>query len=194
MAAAKKTAAEQQATERAKPRTIDDLAPDEELTPEEMEALESAQQETGQSKLAKALNPKSALVQGAPPWADIPPTLIIPRGVEVAFMKFALRDPPGAELQIILWELGVRDERMARARTQGDQGTRLLDEMTKQMIRVIDGEVVGWGNPLVVEAAWERIGPKYRNVLNAWYMKAHHLEDEERVDFFQHSVVAKRAV
>lgn len=196
MAAAKKnlTTAEQQANARHKPQTINDMAPDEELTPEEEAALEDAAQNSGPAKLAQAMNPKSAMVQGAPPWANVPADIIIPRGVEVAYMKIPLRDPEGAETQIVLWELGVRDERMARARTQGDMGTRLVDEMAKQMIRVVDGVSISWANPLIVEKTWESIGSKYRNLLVAWYLKAHQLEDEERVDFFANRVVAKRAV
>ena len=187
------TTAERQAAAaaRKRPTTIDDMAPDEELSAEDEERL--AEPKGGAAKLEQALNPKSALVQGAPEWANTPSGLIIPPGVEVAYMRIPLRHPDGAEMQIILWELGVRDERLARARTQGD-GVRLVDEMSKQMVRVIDGQTVTWANPLAVEAMWETIGAKYRNLLVAWYLKSHQLEDEERVDFFVNRVVAKRAV
>ncbi len=174
-----------------KPASIDDLAPDEELTVDEEEALEEGRQNPAQ-RLAAAANPKSAIVQGAPAWARVPADLIIPKNVEVAFMKVPLKD--GSEMVLVLWELGVRDERLARARTQGDIGTRLMDEMSKQMIRAIDGVRVDWSNPFTVEKAWEEMGAKYRSVLNVWYLKAHQLNDDERTDFFAKCVVSARAV
>lgn len=200
-----RTTAEEQMTARAKarrPQTIDDLSPDEELSPEEEAALNAPENKTGAQKLAEIANPRSAVVTGAPEWAIIPPDLVIPKGVEVAFMRIPIvRDRMGEgdnavtpEMQIIIWELGVRDERFARARASMPGGERIVEEMAKQMIRCIDGKVVSWGNPLMVESAWEKMGAKYRNLLGAWYMKAHQLDDEERLDFFANRVVAQRAV
>lgn len=174
-----------------KPASIDELAPDEDLSAEEEEALEEGNKNPAQ-RLAAAANPKSAIVQGAPPWAKVPSDLVIPRNVEVAFMKIPLKS--GDEMTLVLWELGVRDERLARARTQGDFNTRLMDEMAKQMIRAIDGARVEWANPFTVERAWEEMGSKYRSVLNVWYLKSHQLSDDERVDFFEKCVVSARAV
>lgn len=176
----------------AKKRSIDDIGDmvkDEQVTPEEEAALEGPK--TSAQKLADIANPQSAVVQGAPEWAIIPPNLVIPRGVEVAFLRIPTRTM--GEKVVILWDLSVRDERFGRARAMND-GARFVEEMAKQMIRTIDDKIVSWANPLDVEKFWDEIGAKHRSVIIAWYMKTHQLDDEERIDFFANRVVAKRAV
>ena len=185
-----KTTAEQQAAARKRPTSIDDFAPDEEMTEEESRQLEGNM--SGAQKLQQiAQGSASAVVQDAPAWANLPPGLIIPRDVEVSFLQVPLRS--GSEMVLVRWELGVRDERFARARAMGD-GMRIVEEMAKQMIRVVDDAIVTWTNPVFMEKVWDQIGGKYRNVLVAYYMKLHNLDDEERVDFFTKRVVARRAV
>lgn len=182
-----------------KPTSIDDLAPDAELTDAEREAFgehaESATTEdtrTGVEKLRSVINQPGAIVQGAPEWAKIPPDLKIPKDVEVGFFLIPL--PDKTEMQIIAWELSVVDERVARARADAlGPGARLVEEMAKQMFRVIDGKRVEWMNPLIVESAWERMRAKYRNLFGGYYMKMHQLDDEERTDFFANRVVARRS-
>lgn len=173
---------------------IDEVLKNEELSPEEEAALEGSgdEEKSGAAKLRDITKANAgAIVQDVPAWVKMPPGLIIPKGVEVSFMKLPTRTR--GEIQIIIWELSVRDERLARARAMGD-GTRLVEEMAKQMIRSIDDEIIGWADPIVVERAWDEIGSKYRNMLVVYYLKAHQLEDEERVDFFANRVVARRAV
>lgn len=176
------------ATTKKKPQTIDDIAPDAALTADEEEALEEPQ--TAGQRLAAAANPKSAIVEGAPSWALVPPDLIIPRGVEVAFMKIQGRLK---EWIIVIWELSVRDEKLARARCLGDT-SRAVEESAKQMVRALNGEMVTGANPIMIEEFWEDIGAKYRTLLNTWFLKAHSLEQEERLSFFSNCVVARRTV
>ncbi len=187
------TTAEQQMAAKRKPQTIDDLSPDEELTPDEEAALEETSNASGPSKLAQAMNPKSAVLCGdkLPDWVVLPPDLRIPKGVEVGFFK--ITDRSDQERIVVVWELSVRDERMARARTMGDYD-RTTDESTKQMIRAIDGVAVPEANPLVLERFWDELQAKHRGLLKTWFLKAHQLSPEERVDFFTSRVASRRAV
>lgn len=182
------------ASAKKRPQNIDDLLKEEEVSPEEEAALQEHAAEENKSagqRLADAANPKSAIVEGAPDWAMIPPALVIPRNYEIAFMQIPKRG--GGMYSIVIWELSVRDEKQARARTMGN-ADRAIEECAKQMIRAIDGEMVSWGSPLKMEKFWDDIGSKYRAVLVTWFLKAHQLEAEERVDFFANRVVSLRSV
>ncbi len=193
MAKPRTTAEEQMAARHKKPQSIEDLAPSEEPTAEEIEALEEQERSDPRAKLqAAAARPRSAELAGdkLPDWVKMP-DLTIPKGVEVAFMRFT--DRFDNERQIIIWELSVRDERLARGRTMGDFD-RLADESAKQMIRAIDGEKVDEGNPLILERFWDDLRAKDRAVVKAWFHKAHTLSDVERVDFFKNRVASRRAV
>lgn len=182
-----------------KPQTIDDLAPDVELTEAEQAALDGHAQSaptedtrSGVEKLRSVINQPGAIVQGAPEWAKVPHDLRIPKDVEVGFFLVPL--PDGSDMQIIMWELSVADERLARARADAlGPGARLVEEMAKQMMRAIDGRKVDWMNPLPIESAWERMRSKYRNLFGGYYMKMHQLDDTERTDFFANRVVARRS-
>lgn len=176
-----------------KPQSIDEVLEDEPLTAGDEAALEAAKDEPRTRLANAALHRDSAIVQGAPDWALIPPNMQIPSGVEVSFMRIPLKG--GGDVQLMTWELGVRDERMGRARADaGGAGARLVEEMAKQMIRAVDGKPISWGDPLEVERVWDKIGAKYRNLLSAYYLKLHQLDDEERLDFFENRVVARRSV
>lgn len=132
-----------------------------------------------------------------PEWIKIPPSLKIPEGKEVQFVRFLAKwtdKPHLGERQCILWSLSSADEKLAMKRTRGDS-MAALQEATKQSIRVIDGAKADWtgrfglGN---VDTFWNDIGPKCRNALAAIYHKTHHLEALEQLHFFTNCFVARR--
>ena len=135
---------------------------------------------------------RPAAVSGVPEWAHLPPDLKIPRGKVVAFMRFeADKCEDGQEHDAVLWPLSVRDERFARQRTYGEP-SRIYEEMTKGMIRAVDGKGT-MGDIVEVEAFWEAIGSRYRSMLVGWYHQHHSLNDEDRLGFFARCVVTRTA-
>lgn len=151
-----------------------------------------------------------------PEWVKWPPTLKVARGKRVLFVRFRkeLTDTPHlGDRVVILWSLSVADERVARRRAKGDDEEN-VHEMTKQMIRAIDAEVVVWNLSAKINTEqrsalaakmgmtiegkdadkfWNEIGAKCRNVLTTIYMQLHTLSQDELVDFFQHCTHASTA-
>ena len=164
-----------------------------ELTDEELMEL----QQKGAAKDA-LINPPRAVsgvvTQALPEWAKMPPDLKLPRGKVLAFMKFEpeTTDAPDKGVrQAVLWSLSVRDERFARQRTFGEP-SRIYEEMTKGMIRAIDGLKVE-GDPGAVESFWDEIGPKNRSILTTWYHSQHGVTEVDRLRFFASCVATRTA-
>ena len=165
------------------------------ITDEEL--LELQQKGVGRNLDPSQLNaPKqSAKLDGAiPEWSQMPPSLKVPRGKVVAFMRFE-KDKTDAswlgDRNIVLWSLTIRDERHARQRTFGEP-SRIYEEMAKGMIRAIDGKDMT-GEIGLVEAFWDEIGPKNRQMLMAWYHSQHGMTDEARLYFFANCVATRTA-
>jgi hypothetical protein len=129
-----------------------------------------------------------------PDWVQVPPNFAWPPGGrQVAFIRFRAEwtdAPSKGDRVCILWNLSVSDESAAIQRTRGEQ-LRFAPEMSKQMIRAVDGVKVDWsgrpgpGNP---EIFWNEIGSKCRQLLVNHYVKTHVLVSEEQEDFLTNCV------
>lgn len=166
--------------------------------------------------------PTPSMTQGAPPWALIPSGLKFPRGKSIMFFRFKSRltDAPwkgnphadengqlitettyvnGQEVtevvlfrQCIVWPLNVADKRLAMGRSLGDN-ERAFEELTRQMIRIVDGEQVSWAMAGPIDVFWNDLGEKCRGLLGRIYTKLHVLAPEDQLDFFANCVVARTA-
>lgn len=141
-----------------------------------------------------------------PNWAKLPPNFKIPPGRVVAFIR--LRSewtdmPAKGEVhedgvryrQCIVWNLTGSDEKHAIARTRGDT-MRLAAELSKQMVRCIDGNKSDWTGqpgPGRVDSWWEEIGAKCRQLIQSYYIKTHTLTEEEKKDFFDNCIAVRTA-
>lgn len=130
-------------------------------------------------------------------WAIIPDELKFPRNRQVFFLRFRAGwtdTPEVGDRQCIVWNLSESDEKFAIKRAQGDRN-RIAIEMTKQMIRSVDGQVVDWTHGALsnVEKFWRDIGSKCRNMLIGIYHKNHTLNPEEMADFFLHCFASRTA-
>jgi len=131
-----------------------------------------------------------------PEWAVIPPGMKLPEGRQITFLQFraAWTDRPGkGDRQCILWNLTEADEKLALKRTRGD-AIRTIDELSKQMIRVIDGQRTDWTgarSPASAVVFWEEIGGKLRQQIKNLYVKTHSLTVEESVDFFTNCIAVR---
>lgn len=127
---------------------------------------------------------------GKPPWAKCPVGMKFPRGRQVAFLKLLPQwtdAPHKGERQCIIWGLTDIDEKLAFGRSMGDVN-RAMGELTKQMIRAIDGVVVDWsGNPGVgnIDLWWREIGGKCRQILTRVYTQMNVLSEDDRKHFFE---------
>jgi len=187
------------------------------LPPDEAEELNNPKKATTDFK--------SAVVDddsGVPSESDIPEWVVWPNGLKVrkgknvVFVRFrgSWTDTPHlGDRVVILWPLSVADERLARRRARGDDDENVI-ELTKQMVRAVDGKIVSWDmtaklnekarakllekQGLVVEGVnierfWDDLGAKGRNVLTSLYMQLHTLTTEELADFFQNCTHASVA-
>ena len=132
-------------------------------------------------------------VGGAPSWAKIPKGMKFPRARQSVFMKFLPQwtdTPQKGERQCMCWGLTDTDEKMAIDRAMGDNN-RAAAELTKQMIRSIDGVEVacdglpGTGN---IDQWWREIGGRCRQMLVRIYTQLHTLSEEERKHFFEECI------
>lgn len=151
-----------------------------------------------------------------PEWVTWPAGLKVRKGKNVVFVRFraSWTDAPHlGDRVVILWPLSVADERLARRRARGDDDENVI-ELTKQMVRAVDGKVVSWDitakldektrakfaektgvaiEGVNIERVWDDIGSKGRNVLAGLYMQLHTLRTEELADFFQNCTHASVA-
>lgn len=125
-----------------------------------------------------------------PSWASLPPDdsgkpfAFPPDMPDICFMLFKgawTRKPSKGDRWCVLWPLTDNEEKLASKRVQDSK--RTIAEMSKQMIRVIDGERADWGNGSV-DRFWNDIGPKCRLLIQNYYMKTHSLDVVETADFF----------
>ena len=72
----------------------------------------------------------------------------------------------------------------------------MVAELTKQMIRAVDGDTVDWSRgPLSnVERWWDEIGGKCRAVLQGIYHQQHALSANELTDFFVQCMEVRSAL
>jgi hypothetical protein len=118
----------------------------------------------------------------------------MPPGRQVFFVRLRAGwtdRPDKGDRQCILWSLTEADEKIALRRTRGDV-LRASDELAKQMVRAIDGQVVNWTSVSPV-TFWDEIGGRCRQLLKSHYAKTHVLGAEETADFFANCIAARTA-
>lgn len=157
------------------------------LSPDDARALDGAEPAKG----ATADDPLVAAVGDdgeIPNWVVIPEGFVAPTEAQVFFIRLRAKwtsRPSKGDRQCIMWALSYTDEKLAGKRIAGDSA-RTMAEMTRQMIRIVDGKKVDWakGRLANVESFWDEIGPKCRQILTGIYYKAHNLDGTELADFF----------
>lgn len=143
-----------------------------------------------------------------PEWATIPDGLKIPKGVKVAFMFFRAKwtaRPDLGDRWCMVWPLSVSDEKLARKRVM--DSNEAVPELSKQMVRVIDGKIVDWTGKAATEKAklgqikaggdlnsfWQEIGPQCRQMVQNYYLNTHLMPAEDQLDFFANCIVVRNA-
>ena len=134
--------------------------------------------------------------EAPPEWAQVPGDgfKLPPDGKEVLYIKIpgSLTDYKGkGDRQCIMWNLTYADEKNALKRCFNDP-MRTTDEMTRQMIRAIDGRRVNWASPASpdgIDRWWDEIGIRARMLLKGIFVKRTSASQEERLDFFGNCVV-----
>lgn len=146
---------------------------------------------TNAERMAAALE---APAGGAPDWFVAPPAFKAPPGRRVAIMRFRAEwtdAPQKGERQVVCWSLTAKEEELAAGRAMGSD-QRLINELSMQCIRYIDGQRVDWtGSPgagASAPAFWAEIGSSCRKLLINYYVKAHTLTMEQQIDFFANCV------
>jgi len=142
--------------------------------------------------------PKSEAPAGEyPDWVRMPPNLMLPsKGRQIQFVRFRAgwTDlPDKGDRQCICWTLSDADERVAISRSMGEDH-RVVTELTKRMIRAIDGIAVdesGINLAASVDTFWFEIGQKCRNQLTRLYSRLHSLSQEEMRDFFENCIAVR---
>lgn len=129
------------------------------------------------------------LANQPPEWFNVPVNWRLPKGgKQVYFHKFLSEwtdIPEKGERQCAIWSNTVGDERFASVNARGKGDERNLEENTKRMIRVVDGEVADWtGRTANVEKFWNEIGPKCRSILKQKYLMLHVMSPMEKMLFF----------
>lgn len=160
-------------------------------------------------------------VGGAPAWAILPEGLVVPRGRAAFFARFPSNwtdtptsgvqcdltveervawklqgvTPPAAWRQCIFWALSVGDQKLALGRANGDTN-RFNSELTKQMIRSVDGVLVdrsGIGVVGNLDVWWEQLGERCRSELTRMCLRIHSLTMQERSLFLGYCIAARAA-
>lgn len=143
------------------------------------------------------LEPAHKPVAGLPEWAGLPPGFQAPPGFEVGFMRFRsgwTTAPHKGDRTIVVWSLTAKEEALALKRCGGDSSIT-LNELSKQMIRVIDGVPVNWNTGgREIELFWNEVGAKCRQLLINYYVKTHSLTGEETLDFFANCIAVRSVV
>jgi hypothetical protein len=190
------------------PKTFDEAFETLAMTPEEAAALESetykaaqpepkkgTDKEQGSTLEEKAEEPGDANV--VPDWVEFPPGFKIPPGKQIGFLRFRAKwtdSPEMGDRTCIVWPLSDADEKFALKRTRGESA-RTLAELSKQMIRAVDGKKTAWtGNPndgVDVDKFWDQLGGKCRQLIQNHYLKLHSLSSEELADFFLNCVAIR---
>lgn len=172
------------------------------ITPEEAPVVPAVPLVAAPPQEAAASNRELVLPEatqtGAPPWATVPPGIQFPRGRQVLFVRFraGLTETKWkGDRQAILWSISTGDKKLALGRALGDPN-RLSDEMTRRMVRAIDGVLVdetgmpGAGN---LDVWWDEIGEKCRSQLSRIFVQLHVISRDEAVDFFENCIAVRVA-
>lgn len=163
-----------------------------------------------------------AVPGGAPPWVRLPAGLRIPRGRKAVFVRIPSRDTDAPNVglplpyedekallhvgrgdpekgrgalwrQCILWPLDAGDNTHALQRAMGDPN-RLSDELTRQMIRCIDGNRADWtgaAGESSMDQFWNQIGQRNRQMLQRVWSQLHVYARSEQVSFFENCVAVR---
>jgi hypothetical protein len=123
-----------------------------------------------------------------PTWVKLPAGLEFPPGRRIQALRFKAEwtdVPRKGERQCILWPLSEADEKLAYQRTRGESAMS-LNELAKQMVRVVDGQLVTWGDgtPSDLTQWWTEIGARCRTLIKNSYAKMHTLEAGDLAAFF----------
>lgn len=173
----------------ARKKSFEDLAAEVPLTAEDERELGMEAGEADDEEPAGEIPDEAA-----PDWAVLPPELKVPAGRQLYFVRFRAEwtdRPDKGDRQCILWSLTEADEKNALKRTRGD-AMRGLDELSKQMVRAIDGKVVNWVG-VSPATFWDEIGGRCRQLLKSHYTKTHMLGAEETADFFANCIAVRTA-
>jgi hypothetical protein len=166
---------------------------------EEIQELSSAEAErelSGEEPVGDDFDPTAPTDSALPEWVKVPTGIKFPGGgrqVTYVQLRASWTDcPEKGERQCIMWNLTEADEKMALKRTRGE-ALRTLDELTKQMIRVVDGSKANWTGtgPGSVDVFWNDIGAKCRQQLKNIYAKAHMFSAEDSIDFFTNCIAVR---
>ena len=130
-------------------------------------------------------------VNKIPEWmrGKIPEGIVAPRGIEKQFVRIRSSwtyAPHKGDRILIVWPLSEGDEKLAYMRCANEQN-RAIWELSKQMIRAIDGQVADWSGvpgPANVDTLWREIGMKGRGLLMRLYTQFHSRDAQESADFF----------
>lgn len=139
-----------------------------------------------------------ATKEGPPAWAPMPAGVKAPAGAQVMFVRFRAEwtaTPSKGERSCICWPLTDHEEGIALMRCKGSS-ERAINELAKQMLRVVDGHVVDWSgedSPGNVDEWWNEIGAKCRQLLVRMYTQMHVLDEAERADFFENCIELRTA-
>jgi len=193
------------------PRAWKDVYDETKLTEDEQRALDEAAGErrgreaelTGTAPVPKR-EAEDAVEdpETIPEWAHVPDPrsgFRFPKGKRVIFVRIRadLTDAPDkGDRDVVIWTLSDGEENHATKRAAGDS-SRTYKEMTKQMIRSIDGHKVDWSgsaSPGNIARFWEEIGPVARTLLVNVYHRTHAPKQEVILDFFINCFAARSAV
>lgn len=187
----------QPATEEKKENIVDLMAGTREASDAEEKFLDGGDQPGSVDDVLEEGDPAGAGTDSPiPDWVKLPPNFKMPKnGRQVVFVRFRAdwTDKPSAgERQAIMWNLTEADEKIALTRTRGDQ-MRALDELTKAMIRAVDGEKVNWERgPLAnIHSFWTEVGGACRQQLKNIYAKNHTMDVAQATDFFTNCIAVR---
>lgn len=125
-----------------------------------------------------------------PSWAIVPEGQSRPVRTIVACMQFEAgwtKDPSLGDRHCVCWPLSDGDEKLAQQRAMGDSN-RYINELAKQMVRWIDGEVADFAGGTGrnnIDRFWDEIGPKCRTLMTQMWTQLNALTMQERVTFFE---------
>jgi hypothetical protein len=142
--------------------------------------------------VAAAPTPEERAALGVPDWFRWPQGYEIPedrRGTPATFIRlptWLTNRPSLGERQCMLLILTPAESTLARARVPNKDRYQTVAELSKQMIRVVDGHVAEFFRANVpgdVHRFWKEIGPKAQDAIENVYVKMHAMNEEERTNF-----------
>lgn len=182
---------------------------------DEAEEAEQAEPEKREEEAPKPIALPEPQEGGAPQWAYVPQGMKFPRGRQFLFIRIpsAWTDSPkvGKPLKVedeqsrkiagdgalwrqaIVWSVDVGDMKHAIGRAQGDPN-RLSEELTKQMVRAVDGQRSDWSGGSgegSMDVFWNQIGQKNRQLMQRVWSMLHVHTREAQVSFFESCVVVR---